>query len=473
MAKLLNVAERRARIIATLGPASSSESTIRALLKAGVNVFRLNMSHGTRPEHRERIRIIRQVAGELGLSPAVLMDLQGPKIRVGVLGQPRPLKQGSLVTLACTRGDPECIPVTYAKLHLDVKPGCRILIEDGRMELRVETIRNHRVMARVLRGGLLRSGKGINLPDTQVSVPALTPKDRTDVEWGLRHGVDYIALSFVRRSHDLIQLRRILERHKSDVPIIAKIEKPQAANDLDSILNVSDGVMVARGDLGVEMSPQSVPVLQKCILRAATCKARISITATQMLESMIENSQPTRAEASDVANAIFDGSDAVMLSAETATGKYPVECVRTMDAIIREAEGSDFAFRTGGDLDGRSGVFGHMLAESAFHAAGELDRCLIAVFTMSGATAQYLAKLRPPARIVALTPSEAVRRRLSLVWGVETARCPFGRNSDLMIENGEKALLRLGLARRGDVLIIVAGTTPTKGGTNMIKIHRL
>lgn len=464
---------RRARIIATLGPASSSPDMIEKLMKAGANVFRINMSHGTRPEHEERIRTIRRIASRAGLAPAVLMDLQGPKIRIGVLPKPILLKQGSIISLAGNALDPTCIPITYPKLHHDVKPGSRILLEDGRMELRVEKVGHGRIDATVQRGGLLLSGKGVNLPDTEISAPALTAKDRADVEWGIGKSVDYIALSFVRSSRDIEQLRRILNRRKSEIPIIAKIEKPQAAHNIDSILDVSDGGMVARGDLGVEVSPQSVPVLQKEILHAAARKAKISITATQMLESMIGNPQPTRAEANDVANAIFDGSDAVMLSAETAVGKYPIECVRTMDAIIREAESSDFTFRTNGDLDGRSGTFPHILSEAAYHAAGELNRCLIAVFTMSGATAMYMAKLRPPTRIVALTPSEAVRRELSLVWGIESCICPFGSNSDKMIADGERALMAGGFSRKGDTLVILAGTTPAKGGTNMIKIHRI
>lgn len=465
----------KTRIIATVGPSSSTVKVLKAMYYAGVNVFRVNMSHGEHSEHRKIIQEIRKVPPILCQSPAIMIDLQGPKIRVGKLKNPVNLKENGeiIITTKNIIGSGNLIPTTYNKIINDVHKGETILLDDGKIELRVKNILKHEIICTVKTGGLLKEHKGINLPNVYVSAPSLTKKDIMDLEFGIKEKVDYIALSFVRSAKDIDVIKSLLRKRNSDIPVIAKIEKPQAVENIDEILKKADGVMVARGDLGVEMSPQKVPVIQKKIIHEANRLGKIVITATQMLETMTNSPTPTRAEASDVANAIFDGTDAVMLSGETSVGKYPVGCVRMMREIADEAEHSAFNYKTTGTLDFNIGFLPNAIVESAFHASKEIQHSAIVVFTRTGESAIYMSKLRPPSPIVALTPDPCVCRRLSLTWGVRAIFSPFSRNFDDMVEKGERELLRSGLLKKGQIIIIVAGTLPSKGGTNIMKLHRL
>ncbi len=474
---------RRAKIIATLGPASASEETIRALIQAGVDAFRLNFSHGRPEEHLERLRKVRRISEELGRPVAVLQDLAGPKVRTGSLeGGPLALREGQEVLLS---GLPDAkgsglIPLNYPDLD-HIPPGSRILLDDGRLELRALSVEGKNLRCRVVHGGILGEHKGVNFPDLSLPLPALTEKDRADLAVGLAAGVDYVAVSFVRRAEDLREVRRLIAeegmegRGEHVAPLlIAKIEKPQALEDLPAILEESEGVMVARGDLGVELPPERVPILQKEIIEQANEKGRLVIVATQMLESMLHEPRPTRAEASDVANAVIDGADALMLSGETAVGKYPVEAVQMMARIIEEAE------RSGrhGDVGGRPAVR-HVApthAHAISHAAREIVRDMalkaIVAFTRSGFTARLISKDRPAVPILAATPSEAVRRQVNLFWGVTPVLCPFVEDTDGMIEAVERELVARGYLQPGDPVLILGGMpVTTRGPTNFLKIH--
>ncbi len=468
---------RRAKMIATLGPASASEETIRALIQAGVDAFRLNFSHGRPEEHLENLRHVRRISEELGRPVAVLQDLAGPKVRTGSLeGGFLALREGQEVLLSGlpdAKG-PGLIPLNYPDLD-QVPPGSRILLDDGRLELRALSVEGKNLRCRVVHGGILGEHKGVNFPDLSLPLPALTEKDRADLAVGLAAGVDYVAVSFVRRAEDLREVRRLIaEEGQVAPPLIAKIEKPQALEDLPAILEESEGVMVARGDLGVELPPERVPILQKEIIEQANEKGRLVIVATQMLESMLHEPRPTRAEASDVANAVIDGADALMLSGETAVGKYPVEAVQMMARIVEEAE------RSGrhGDVGGRPSVR-HLApthAHAISHAAREIARDMalkaIVAFTRSGFTARLISKDRPAVPILAATPSEAVRRRLSLFWGVTPVLCPFVEDTDSMIEAVERELVARGYLQPGDPVLILGGMpVTTRGPTNFLKIH--
>lgn len=410
--------ERKAKIVCTLGPASSSEAILRELMLAGMDVARLNFSHGTHQEHARVIERVRKVAAREGRTICILQDLQGPKIRTGSLrnGRPVALKAGSRVTITPRDlpGTARLISTTFKTLAQEVEPGARILLADGLIELRVRIIHGPDVECDVVNGGMLGEHKGINLPGTIVRVPSLTEKDEKDLEFGIRHGVDMIAASFVRTREDVVATRRLVASHNSDAWIVAKLEKPQAIEHLEDILDAADGVMVARGDLGVEMPPEKVPTIQKEIIRRAAEWRKPVITATQMLESMIENPRPTRAEASDVANAVFDGSDAVMLSAETANGKYPREAVLIMDRIICEAEShtEDTMLRR---RHHRTLSISETICESVAHAAMDLDMKAIAVYTETGTTARLISKYRPQCPIYALASNPAVVARMNLM----------------------------------------------------------
>src|SRR6202142_1264677 len=411
---------RHSKIVCTIGPATRSPRMIRKLMQAGMDVARLNFSHGTHEEHAQNFARLREAAVELGKPLAILADLQGPKIRTGALagGGTVTLRTGQkfVITTAKVLGDSTRVSPIFRPLPKEVKAGDRILLSDGLIELRVEKVRGREVNCQVVNGGTLGEHKGINLPGVKLHVPALTAKDRADLRFALMHGADYIAVSFVRRREDVLLAKRLIRAAKKDTPVIAKLEKPEAIENLEAILKASDGVMVARGDLGVEMNPERVPVVQKNIIARAREFRRPVITATQMLESMTENPRPTRAEASDVANAIFDGSDAVMLSAETATGKYPIESVGMMSRIIKEAEGSIHEFpRPVGEERMR---VPETVAELVCHASRELHMKLIAVFTHSGFTARLVSRYRPLVPIVAFTPEARTRRRMALIWGV-------------------------------------------------------
>src|SRR6202163_1543337 len=465
---------RHSKIVCTIGPASRSPRIIERLLRAGMDVARLNFSHGSHANHAETIALLRAAALALHKPIAILADLQGPKIRTGALAGRAAvvLRSGQtfVITTARILGDSTRVSTVFKPLPREVHRGDRILLSDGFIELRVKQVRGREVICEVVNGGALGDNKGINLPGIKLRVPALTTKDRADLVFALKQGANYIAVSFVRRPEDVLLAKTLIRRAGKDTPVIAKLEKPEAIENLDAILRVADGVMVARGDLGVEMNPERVPVVQKTIIKRAREFRRPVITATQMLESMTENPRPTRAEASDVANAIFDVSDAVMLSAETATGKYPVEAVGMMARIIEEAEASITEFPRPAPQE-RLKV-AETVAELVCHASRELHMKLIAVFTHSGFTARLVSRYRPLVPIVAFSPEEVTRRRMALIWGVRPRSIPDVRKVDGLAVVAEKRLLEERLVRKGDVIGIVAGTPMgIRGTTNFMKFH--
>ena len=466
---------RRAKIICTIGPACSTEAAMRDLLRLGMDIARLNFSHGTHEDHAHNIHRLRRAAEREGRTVCILQDLQGPKIRTGPLERHESvlLKTGSVVTITPQDipGTANRISTTFPDLARELTPGARILLSDGLIELRVKGVRGKDVLCDVINGGTLGEHKGINRPGIALSIPALTGKDRKDLEFGLSHGVDAVALSFVRTAADVTMVKQIIAAHDSDVPVIAKLEKPQAIDHLEEILEAADGVMVARGDLGVEMAPEKVPVIQKHVIRRASAWRKPVITATQMLESMIENPRPTRAEASDVANAVFDGTDAVMLSAETASGQYPRESVSIMSRIVVEAESNsnDFQFRRRREHRGLS--VAETICESIAHSAEDLPMGAIAVFTETGNTARMISKYRPQAAIYAFTHVEPVVHRMNLYWGVHPVRCRQARSAEQMVTMAEQDLVRRGLLKPGDVLGVVAGTRQASGSTNLMRLH--
>ena len=467
---------RRAKIICTIGPACHSEAAMRDLLRLGMDVARLNFSHGSHEDHARNIERLRRAAEKENRTVCILQDLQGPKIRTGRLehGEPVFLKSGStvVVTPRDIAGTATRISTTFPDLAQEVAPGARILLSDGLIELRVRTVRGKDVVCDVLNGGMLGEHKGINLPGIALSIPAMTEKDRKDLEFGLKHGIDVVALSFVRTSADLHMVKQIVGSHGGDTPVIAKLEKPQAIDHLEEILQAADGVMVARGDLGVEMAPEKVPIIQKHVIRRAEQWRKPVITATQMLESMIENPRPTRAEASDVANAIFDGTDAVMLSAETASGRYPREAVAMMSRIVVEAESNMGEFTQSRRRRDRHGLsIAETICESIAHAAEDLPMGAIAVFTETGNTARMISKYRPQAPIYAFTANSTVAQRTNLYWGAHPMKCAQALSSDRMVQVAEKELLDRRPLKPGDVLGVVAGTRQSSGSTNFMRLH--
>jgi pyruvate kinase len=477
-AQLTPMLERRAKIICTIGPSTRHESAMRAMLLHGMNVARFNFSHGGPNDQAEHIACLRRVSQEIGQPVAILQDLQGPKIRTGkVAYADAKLVVGATLTITTrpVEGDERIVSTTYPALPRDCRRGDTILLDDGLIALRVETVTDTDVVCTVTDGGILKSNKGINLPGVDVSAPALSEKDRHDVEWGLENGVDYVALSFVRRPEDVSELRALIDAKGSPAKIIAKLEKPEAMDNLEAIIDVSDGVMVARGDLGVEMRPEDVPMLQKKIIRVANEREKIVITATQMLESMTTTQRPTRAEASDVANAVLDGTDALMLSGETAAGQYPLETLRMMSAIIDKVEnetndGWYARRRERGEVCDITGA----VCEAAAHAAAALGAKAIVCFTESGTTAIRLSKFRPPVPIVACAIDEGVTRRLQLAWGVHPVLIERRASTDELIEQTDDLLLSLGVAAPDDIVVVTLGAPITAmGSTNLMKIHRI
>jgi pyruvate kinase len=464
---------KRTKIIATIGPASSSPAIIAKLIRAGMDAARVNFSHGDWNDHTIRIRNIRLEAEKMGKQIAIIQDLQGPKLRVGALENDAvTLRRGDMLMLTTrkVRGTGALLSVTYPRLAKDLKAGDKVLLDDGRLELRVVSKAAGRLRCKVVRGGLLRSHKGVNLPGAKLSLPSLSRKDKADLRFGIAQGVDYIALSFVRTANDIGATRRFLHMHGVDIPIIAKIEKPEAIRNLDEIIRAADGVMVARGDLGVEMSPEQVPLLQKKIINACNLAEKPVITATQMLESMIENPQPTRAEASDVANAILDGTDCVMLSGETAMGNYPVQAVAVMARIAVQTETSLIQVPPDTHISGPD----ESVAHAACRAAAEQHAKAIVTFTQSGSTALLVSKHRPGMGIIAATPFEHIARKISLYWGVTPVILKTKKTTDNMIESVERIMLEKKLAKLRDLIVITAGVPiGVAGSTNMMKIHRV
>ena len=472
--------QRKAKIVATIGPASDSENMLERLIKAGVNIARLNFSHGTHEEHAARIQTIRAIAERLGISVGILQDLQGPKIRVGDLPAPMQLEAGEHVTLYIEDDDPpenegQVIPVDFHQLFASVQTGERLLLDDGHLTLEVDSVKEHVFTARVVRGGLLTSHKGINLPGVQLRISGFTEKDEADLAFGIEHEVDAVAVSFVRSAEDVQRVRKAVERlsqSKTFPLLIAKLERPEAMENLDEILDCVDGVMVARGDLGVEVPPERVPVLQKHIIQKANDRAKLVITATQMLESMIQSSLPTRAEASDVANAIFDGTDAVMLSAETASGRYPVEVVEMMSRIVYEAE---CHFMEWGSEQDRIPGLGESDAASMARASHELahdrDVAAVTVFTRTGSTAWLMSKVRPDKCILAFTPEISTYRKLAFLWGVYPELVPFVDALEEMIQHVDAAMIESGIEPGQQVVLVCGFPVGAMRPPNMALLH--
>jgi pyruvate kinase len=469
-------AQRRAKIVATLGPASNTESVIRDLVRAGVDVVRLNFSHGSHERKLSVMKLIRKVSREERKPLCILGDLQGPKIRTEVLKDHQSvlLKSGGRLTITPrdVPGTASLVGCTFKTLAENVEQGSRILLSDGLIELRVHEVNGDDVVCDIINGGMLGEHKGINLPGILVRTPSLTEKDAEDLEFALKNGVDAIAVSFVRTAEDVRMVRNRVAALGFDTWIIAKLEKPQAIEHLDAILQVSDGIMVARGDLGVEVPPEMVPAIQKHIIRRAAEYSKPVITATQMLESMIENPRPTRAEVSDVANAVYEGTDAVMLSGESTVGKYPVQAVSMMARIVSEAE-RDIKEQ---NLFQQRVLQSHLsiaetICEATAHAADDLDLRGIALFTESGATARQLSKYHPTAPIFALSPVEITVNRLNLLWGTTPIRCPKVNSTEALVECAENLLEQNEYVRSREVIAIVAGTRTKSGSTNFMRLH--
>ncbi|MTV26558.1 pyruvate kinase [Nitriliruptoraceae bacterium ZYF776] len=472
---------RRAKIVATLGPALDDPDRLRAAIAAGIDVVRLNFSHGTREEHEERLNRVHEIAASLNRNVGSLGDLQGPKIRLGLVPDPGvELHDGGEVVLIAGKeeldryddgnGTP-VLPVVYEQLAEDVDPGALILMDDGLLRLVVSRVEGDTVTARVVAGGPAKSRKGVNLPGVEVSAKSLTEKDLEDVGTMVELGVDWIALSFVRKPADVIDVRNRVRRLGGEQPIVAKLERPEAIEDLEAIVRATDAVMVARGDLGVEVGPERVPAIQKEIIDLANRIGRPVITATEMLDSMIRSPRPTRAEASDVANAVFDGTDAVMLSGETAAGRYPVEAVRTMARIIEVAESSSERLHPVPPVTGRE--LPRVVAKAAVQIAEDVDAKAILVYSISGASVQLVSKFRPPRPVVGLTPDQKPLRRFAMMWGAAGAIVPTKDHSIDLILAAEEVCLEHGYATRGDAVVVVSGIPGGHGGTNRVMVHRL
>ncbi|MER7815275.1 pyruvate kinase [Streptomyces sp. NPDC096153] len=469
---------RRAKIVCTLGPSTDSYEQIKALVDAGMDVARFNLSHGTYADHEERYHHVRKASDETGRSVGVLADLQGPKIRLGRFHEgPVLLERGDTFTITVepVEGDRNICGTTYAGLASDVTPGERILVDDGRVSLEVTAVDGPRVRTTVVEGGVISDHKGLNLPGVSVSVPALSDKDVDDLRWAIRTGADIIALSFVRTGRDIEDVHRIMDEEGRRLPVIAKIEKPQAVDAVDDIVAAFDGIMVARGDLGVEMPLEQVPLVQKRAIKLARRNAKPVIVATQMLDSMIDNSRPTRAEASDVANAVIDGTDAVMLSGETSVGKHPVDTVRTMSRIVEAAE-QEILAKGLPPLTERNKprTQGGSVARAAAEIGDFLDARFLVAFTQSGDTVRRLSRYRSPIPLLAFTPDPATRSQLNLTWGVETFLGPRVESTDAMVAQVDEELLRIGRCERGDTVVITAGSPPgVAGSTNLVRVHHI
>jgi len=466
---------RRAKIVCTLGPAVESPEKVRELIAAGMNMARLNLSHGGYPEHQSRLDQVRAAAAEAGVPIAILVDLQGPKIRLARFKDgPHELARGDVFTITTedVEGTKERVGTTYKGLTGDCKPGDRILIDDGKVTVEVTQVSGNDVITKVIEPGTVSNNKGINLPGVAVSVPALSEKDIDDLRWGLNAGADFIALSFVRNADDIKDVHRIMDEEGIRVPVIAKIEKPQAVENLVSIVDAFDGIMVARGDLGVELPIEDVPLVQKRCVELARDAAKPVIVATQMLDSMITNSTPTRAEATDCANAVLDGADALMLSGETSVGSFAIEAVQTMARIIqRTEEGGLERIRP---LKHEPRTKGGAITKAAVEVGAIVGAKFLVAFTQSGDSARRMSRLRSPIAILALTPDRGTYNRLALTWGVEPMITPVVSHTDEMVKQVDGLLLESKRTTIGDNVIIVAGSPPgIPGSTNAMRVHRV
>lgn len=471
------LARKKVKIVATIGPASESESVLREMIRNGMDVARLNFSHGSHTDHLKRLQRLRKVSAQENKFLGILQDIQGPKIRVGKFSEKNiVLKkgQGFIITTNSVMGDSRRASCSYQALHREIKPGHRILIDDGLILLLVDKVKGRDIHTTVVFGGPIKDNKGMNLPDTRVDVSCLTPKDRADLEFGLKHHVDFIALSFVQTAEDVLKARRLIERVPHPPAIVTKIESAHAVHDMEAIIEASDGIMVARGDLGVECPLEQVPALQKEIIHAANKRGRFVITATQMLESMTSKPRPTRAEASDVANAVLDGTDAVMLSAETASGEYPIESVKTMSRVIVRTDEYLAQLSSSSDQKLREPASNvtSAVTSAALQATHALDTSAIVAFTHSGATAQAISRLRPRQNIFALTPFDRICRRLSVVWGIIPAITRQMKHTDEMPLLSKAVLRRFGLWKSKTHIVILSGTPVARpGSTNLLKVH--
>ena len=469
---------RKVKVICTIGPTCSSDDMIQKMILAGMDLARLNFSHGDHESHSRIFAKLRKAAKANHRPLAIIQDVQGPRIRLGEMenGQAS-LEAGQSFQLSCKpmKGNARRASVQYPELCKDVKKGDRILLRDGTIQLRVTEVEGKDIYTKVVVGGDITDHSGLNLPGITISAPTITDNDKQDIKLGIELGVDVVALSFVRSPEDVLEARRLLRRANSSALVIAKIEHPDAVVQLDEILDVCDGIMVARGDLGVELPPEKVPAIQKSAIGHANARGKVVIVATQMLESMVHNPRPTRAEASDVANAVFDGADALMLSGETASGKFPLEALQMMVRIAQEAEGSP-AFRTAlrPALLKDPAVVPNALSKAAVMAAADVGAQIIVAYTASDQTARLLSDYRPDARIIALTPREDTFNRLSAYWGVEPFKVPPCRTTDAMLEQANRLLVERALARPGDVVVICSGVPIGQiGSTNMVKLHRI
>jgi pyruvate kinase len=466
---------RRAKIVCTLGPAVDTPEMIRTLVETGMDVARLNMSHGTHEEHRRRYDMVRQASDDTGHGVGIMADLQGPKIRLEMFrdGKAKLVKGARFViTTRDVEGDATICGTTYKGLPGDLGEGDPILVDDGKLRLRVVEVRGEDVTTEVEVGGKVSDHKGLNLPGVAVSVPALSEKDKDDLRWALRTSVDFIALSFVRSASDVDDVREIMRDEGVMLPIIAKIEKPQAIDNLDEVVKAFDAFMVARGDLGVECPLEDVPFLQKRVIDKARRNAKPVIVATQMLESMIDNPRPTRAEASDVANAVLDGADAVMLSGETSVGEYPIETVETMAKIVASTE--DHALASMAAIDWQPQTRGGVIAKAAAEVGERVGAKYLVAFTQSGDSARRLSRYRGRVPVLAFTPVSKVRSQLSMSWGVETFLTQAVEHTDEMVRQVDEALLEIGRVSEGDQVVIIAGSPPgIPGSTNAMRIHRM
>ncbi len=465
---------RRTKIVCTLGPATATEERIRELVDSGMDVARLNFSHGEHADHAENYKKVRQACEDAGRAVGILADLQGPKIRLGRFAEERTIwATGEVVRITVDDivGDHDRVSTTYKQLAADAKSGDRLLVDDGKVGLEVIRVEGNDVVCEVTEGGPVSNNKGVSLPGMDVSVPALSEKDIEDLEFALNLGVDFIALSFVRSPSDIELVHDVMDRVGRRVPVIGKLEKPEAIDNLEAVVLAFDAVMVARGDLGVELPLEQVPIVQKRAIQMARENAKPVIVATQMLESMIENSRPTRAEASDVANAVLDGADAVMLSGETSVGKYPIETVRTMARIVHavETESTSVPPLTHTPRTKRG-----VISYAARDIGERLNAKALVAFTQSGDTVRRLARLHTPLPLLAFTPLPEVRSQLALTWGTETFIVPTVDSTDAMIKQVDQALLSMNRYRKGDLVVIVAGSPPgTVGSTNLIHVHRI
>ncbi len=465
---------RKTKLVATIGPACDSLETIKAMIRAGMNVARLNFSHGTHEEHRKRLETIRQASQELSANVATMLDTKGVEIRTGrIEAGVANLTTGDRFELRSDDrlGDAHGVSVSYPELFRELEPGSLVLIDDGVIELRVLDIDDGTIRCEITRGGRLKDRKGVNVPGTSLGLSAVNPENRADLLFAIENDVEYVAASFVRNGNDLREIRHLMEEHGCSIPVIAKIESAEGVRHLDEIIALSDGVMVARGDLGVEIPLREVPMIQKKIIRATVMNGKPVITATQMLDSMVRNPVPTRAEVGDIANAIFDGTSAVMLSAETAAGSYPVEAVRTMATIAFEAEASlaDFGYLQH-ILPEPSNVVTEAVSQAAITMAHHLDAAAILCLTESGFTARSISKHRPRCPILGVTVCPDVVRRLAMNWGITGLLYGGDRCDDQMVEFGIRCAHDLGYAEHGDVVIVTAGVTREAGSTNMIRV---